>query len=437
MDAMPPAPAHAAPSWREERRQDRLAAAQAAVSKDEARARLHRETQQARAADKRAARKQRAARRDARAAWARAHVVDLLFVPVITVPGALAWTAMAAYGSQVFGPAGHSLPAFSEGAMWAFAGATTITRRRHPERPVWHLQLGTVVFAAFGAALNFAHGLATGSTVTGTVMALVSVAGVVAHQLITAGPRRSRADRAAARTQRAVVRRERAVSQVALKRATAVLDPAGNARLVLVPGAVVLSRRWGRARLERMPSSRVWLPWPMVLPGSAGPAVRMLLDAQAADAVTAYRGWHSAFMAMPAGGAMEPAATVRPTLPAEPRRPALPAMGSATRDAAPEPPRRAIPSAAKEPAGSATGEPPPRPSAEPSEPSSPAKTAKVAHVDKSHEAERARAAYRKSVRQGKPLTDRALGELFGKSRTWGASRIKEAEAGPHLATRTG
>ena len=49
------------------------------------------------------------------------------------------------------------------------------------------------------------------------------------------------------------------------------------------------------------------------------------------------------------------------------------------------------------------------------------------------EGRKARAAYRKSVRQGEPLSDRALGEMFGKSRTWGASRIKETEAGPRLA----
>jgi hypothetical protein len=79
--------------------------------------------------------------------------------------------------------------------MWAFAAATTITRHRHPERPVWHLRLGTVVFAGFGAALNFAHGLAAYGPVAGVVMALVSVAGVTAHQLVTAGPRRPRADR--------------------------------------------------------------------------------------------------------------------------------------------------------------------------------------------------------------------------------------------------
>jgi hypothetical protein len=298
------------PSWREERRLDRLAAAQVSrdaeaartrdrIAEAEARARLQRDDRQGRRADRRAARKLRANQRAERVAWLRAHVTDLLFVPVIVVPGVLAWTAMAAYGLQVFGPPGVSLPAFSEGAMWAFAGATTITRRRHPERPAWHLRLGTALFAGFGAALNFAHGLAAGSVITGAVMALISVAGVVAHQLITAGPRRSRAGRAAARDQRAIARRERAIRRAALRRATAVLGPDGNARLIFRPGIVKLARSLGRTRLEPVPSSPVWLPWPMVLPGSAEPATALLLDMQAAEAVTAYRGWRSTFMAAP------------------------------------------------------------------------------------------------------------------------------------------
>jgi hypothetical protein len=54
-------------------------------------------------------------------------------------------------------------------------------------------------------------------------------------------------------------------------------------------------------------------------------------------------------------------------------------------------------------------------------------------LDKSPDAEQARADYRASVRRGEPLSDRALGEKFGKSRTWGASRIAEVGAGPSLA----
>src|SRR5215469_16982984 len=107
--------------WREERRLDRQAAAQisrdnetarlqARVAGAEAKARLRREQHQARATDHRAALRQRAARRAERMAWLNSHMLDLLFVPVIAVPAGLAWMAMAAFGSQVFGPAGFALP---------------------------------------------------------------------------------------------------------------------------------------------------------------------------------------------------------------------------------------------------------------------------------------------------------------------------------------
>jgi len=45
----------------------------------------------------------------------------------------------------------------------------------------------------------------------------------------------------------------------------------------------------------------------------------------------------------------------------------------------------------------------------------------------------ARAAYRKSKREGAALSDRALGEKYGRSRNWAASRIREAESGLRLA----
>jgi len=321
-----PATLAAPPTWREERRLDRLATAQiarddqaarvqASIAEAEAAARRNDARRQARQARHAAARYRRAARRAAIAAWLRGHVTSLLFVPVITMPGALAWTAMAAYGSSLYGPAGIALPAFSEGAMWAFAAATTITRHRDPDRPVWHLRLGTVVFAAAGAALNFAHGLASGSVITGAVMALVSVAGVTAHQLITAGPRRSRAERAADRDSRSAARRERAIGRAARRRAIAVLDADGSVRLVHRPGAVTPVRRWGRTILKpaASPESPVWLPWPMVLPGSAEPAVQ-LGDVLAAEAVTAYRDWKSAFPA-PSGrlpAALRPATQATP-----------------------------------------------------------------------------------------------------------------------------
>ena len=236
-------------SWREENRRDRAAAAALGLQRDAARAQLQiterraaaqtrREQLQARNAARAQARRVRAARRAARMAWLSGHTVSLLFVPVIAVPAVLAWTAMAAYGRQLYGPAGLALPAFSEGAMWAFAAATTVTRHRHPQLPVWHLRAGTAVFAAFGAALNFAHGLADYGAAAGVVMALVSAAGVTAHQLVTAGPRRSRAERDTARITRAIARRERAARHTAIRQAPVELDGEGHARLIFEPGTI-------------------------------------------------------------------------------------------------------------------------------------------------------------------------------------------------------
>jgi hypothetical protein len=53
---------------------------------------------------------------------------------------------------------------------------------------------------------------------------------------------------------------------------------------------------------------------------------------------------------------------------------------------------------------------------------------------KDPEAERARSEYRKSVRAGMPLTDRALAAKFpGRSRNWAKARIREVGDGPRLA----
>jgi hypothetical protein len=277
-------------TWQQERRQDQLTRAQIDRERDTARAqlkitgrrealKLRRDERLARTSTRQQSRKARAARRAARTAWLRGHTVDLLFVPVIVVPAVLAWTAMAAYGSQIYGPAGLALPAFSEGAMWAFAAATTITRRRHPDRPLWHLRAGTVVFAGIGAALNFAHAMTAppgghaAGPVTGVVYAVVSVAGVTVHQMVTAGPRRSHAERHQARADRAGRRRESAARRAALRDAVAALDEHGNATLVFEPGMAEVARHWGRTRLmlltpagPRLAASGPSCPWPAPVP---------------------------------------------------------------------------------------------------------------------------------------------------------------------------
>ncbi len=48
------------------------------------------------------------------------------------------------------------------------------------------------------------------------------------------------------------------------------------------------------------------------------------------------------------------------------------------------------------------------------------------------DADAARRAYRASVRAGRPLSDRKLGEMYGQTRRWGQNRITECKARPKL-----
>jgi hypothetical protein len=267
--------------WAENRRADRKAAAADQRAREAMLFEQRRADRQAdaelRQAAKDAALRRRAERRAALTGWFRAHTLDLLFVPVIVVPAVLAWTAMSAYGREVFGPVGTLLPLFSEGAMWMFAFAVPMARRAG--RPVGWLHLGTWVFAAVAAVLNFAHG----STVAhGVVMALVSVGGVVVHQLVTAAPartRRTRAERDASRLDRQAARKVLAVRRAALGQAVAELASDGTATLVHRPGLVAYRRRWGRSRLV-----------PAIVPGLPVTGLDAVLGDALADEIAEYLG---------------------------------------------------------------------------------------------------------------------------------------------------
>lgn len=234
-------------TWTEQRRADRAA--------DREQARLDTATAAAQARQDRAAaatlteqtraqrRADRAQRRAAGRAWRAAHAVDLFINPLALVSAAMAIPAMATFGLHIFGVTGLLLPALSELGMWAFAGAVTVSRRHTPDRPTGLLTAGIAVFAAVGFALNFAHGLTKSGVVTGLVMAVVSVAGVAAHQLVTATPRRSRADRADRRLQRASDRRVQTARRVATRRAVVALAADGTATLLYTPGTYTPQRR--------------------------------------------------------------------------------------------------------------------------------------------------------------------------------------------------
>ncbi|WP_233223249.1 hypothetical protein [Amycolatopsis sp. CA-128772] len=194
-------------------------------------------------------------------AWVTGHVVDLLIYPLMLGSAAVAIPTAAAWGAAHLGEAGGILPVLSEWGMVAFSIAVHYTRVKHPARPVWALQLGTWVFAAIGFAIAVIRGATSTGPGSGfglgVVMGLVSIAGVAAHQLVSAAPRRSAAERAAARlakqeaaevaaelaTRKVAAARIDAARRAAIAHAVAEIDPDGTARLVYRPGRYELRRR--------------------------------------------------------------------------------------------------------------------------------------------------------------------------------------------------
>jgi hypothetical protein len=282
-------------TWAEDRRADRAAQAEQrrqdlALQYEQRRADRDADAQRKRdQADAATARRRAAV--SAVGSWVRAHALDMLFVPVIVVPAVLAWTAMAAYGRDVFGgDVGLLLPLFSEAAMWAFAFAVPMAKRAG--RPTGWLHTGVWVFAGIAAALNFVHGIGGehGDPGRGVVMALVSVGGVIVHQLVTATPakpRPTRVERDARRLERRASRRMLAVRLAAVRVAVADLAADGTATLVHRPGLVTLTRRpWRRARLA-----------PVAVPGLPVPPLPEVdtTTESLADEISAY------LAALPAG----------------------------------------------------------------------------------------------------------------------------------------
>jgi hypothetical protein len=257
-------------TWREEKRKDRASEAEQARldaitaaevetiraaafaesqrAADEQQRQHEREAEQAKAAADGLRREQRREALAALRTWAAGHVVDLLIYPLALVSAVMAVPAMAAYGAQQYGNAtGYALPVISELGMWAFALAVMVSRRANSERPVFLLQAGVYVFGAVALGLNVLHGLDRGLDAA-VVMGVASVAGVVAHQLVTASPRRTCDERDAARIARLTRRKVIRVRRAAVRAAVAEIDAQGGARLVFEPGRFVLA---GRTRLER------------------------------------------------------------------------------------------------------------------------------------------------------------------------------------------
>ncbi len=230
-------------TWQDERRRDLDAAAarqsKALVDKD-LRAEKKRRAKVKAKTDRSAARRKA---RGQRADWLAAHTVEVLVYSLAVVCAVMAVPAMAIFGWHLYGPPGLLLPAVSETGSWSFAGAVMVSRRRHPDRPVRWLVVGIAVFAVTGAALNLAHGWSAHGPLAGVVMAVVSVSGIVAHQLAVAAPPRSRAERAQSRHDRQVARRVDRARRAAVRRAAVTLAADGTAALVYAPGLYAPKRR--------------------------------------------------------------------------------------------------------------------------------------------------------------------------------------------------
>ncbi len=244
-------------TWRQEQRADKVAqreqdrldaaarserrmaerAALAAQQRQDATARAELE-----AAGNAARQAKRSARWAAAWAWLAAHRVDGPIYLLGVAAAVLAVPAMARHGIEVYGSVlGSVLPFISELGMWAFAVAVQLARRT-PGRPVWALQAGIWVFAGYGFALNLMDGLSRGWS-AGVLMGLVSIAGVIAHQLAVASPRRSRIEKAAAKLERQALRKTMRIRAAAIRHAVGEIDQAGAATLVFAPGRYVIDRR--------------------------------------------------------------------------------------------------------------------------------------------------------------------------------------------------
>ncbi|WP_226363367.1 hypothetical protein [Pseudonocardia sp. ICBG1142] len=130
----------------------------------------------------------------------------------------------------------------TELGMWAFALAVVASRHRAPDRPVVGLQAGVVLFSLVAASMNLLHGLEQGWT-AGIVMAVVSIAGVAAHQLTLAGAPRSRAEHRSARLSALVEAKTSRARRLAVRDAAAVIDTDGTAALAYRPGTYQVRRR--------------------------------------------------------------------------------------------------------------------------------------------------------------------------------------------------
>ena len=163
-------------------------------------------------------------------------------------------------------------------------------------------------------------------------------------------------------------------------------------------------------------------PWPVTMAVACLPVVTLSFAAALTHLLRAGDATEEATAMAPAAPVMAPPVEAID-------EPVMEAIGVPSGEAIQEPPRDAI----GEPPQEATGEPSGEPQETPQDVPSKVPAERTVRLADDQDATAARAAYRKSVRASKPLSDRALGEMYGKGRTWGANRIKEVNGGPKLA----
>jgi hypothetical protein len=267
-------------SWADERRQDRVSELRTQAEIRESALRLQAELAAGRTARRETARKTRKAERAEARQKRSEHTAEFLIYPMAVVCAAMAVPAMASYGHRLYGDwTGAGLPVLSELGMWAFAGAVAVSQRKHPQRSTVGFTVGIVVFAAVGAVLNFLHGIDGHHGIArGVVMAIVSVAGVVAHQLVVARPPRSRAERAAARLDRLAARRLTQARRTAIRRADIDLAGDGSAALVYTPGRVETAAPRLRVRRVALSPVRELRAWRRQVLAATDPDITRVLN---------------------------------------------------------------------------------------------------------------------------------------------------------------
>lgn len=212
--------------------------------------------------DREAAEKRKQERRERRSKAIKAmsatlteNKVALSIYGIALVSFVMSAPAMADYGTRLYeGSAwpwtGWLLPIVTELSMWACAFAVHHTRRTTPGASVFWLQVGVALATALAAGLNAMKGFTVGWDAS-VVMGVVSIAGVLLHQMTVAGKPRSREQRDADKIARQIARKEFDARQAAIRDARVEITAEGAARLVFEPGVYRVGRE-RKARLGRV-----------------------------------------------------------------------------------------------------------------------------------------------------------------------------------------